>query len=172
MCTDAILIQCKNFRRAVMVFTAPIFLCFFLPSLLIIYALSQIKFRMMILLFASLFFYSWGEPKAVFVMIVLIIFTWLISKTIQKNDQKNIRKKYLILGIAINLSALIIYKYLGFIVGNLNLLNLFNINPPQIALPLGISFYVFQSISYLIDIYRRDIENAPPPSKTCLIFQK
>jgi alginate O-acetyltransferase complex protein AlgI len=126
--------------------------------LLFVYALAQHRFRIIILLFSSIFFYSWGEPRAVFVMIAIIIFTWIIGKYICKTDDIVMKKKYLIFGICLNLMALIVYKYLNFIVYNINFLLLFNIKNPNIALPLGISFYIFQSISYLIDIYRKKVK--------------
>jgi alginate O-acetyltransferase complex protein AlgI len=143
-----------------MVFTSPVFLCLFLPILLAVYALAQYRFRIVVLFVASVFFYSWGEPHAVFVMLLIIFITWTISKFISSCDNLSKRKKLLILGICLNLSALIVYKYLSFIVINFNLLHLFNIKNPHIALPLGISFYIFQSISYLVDIYRKKITHS------------
>ncbi|MDR1952487.1 MAG: MBOAT family protein [Elusimicrobiota bacterium] len=143
-----------------MVFTSPVFLSVFLPILFAVYALSQHRFRIRILLIASLFFYSWGEPKAVLIMILIIISTWLIGSKINKTDDTKLKKRYLILGVCINLSALIAYKYLTFILSNFNLLHLFNIKVPQILLPLGISFYIFQSLSYLVDVYRNKIQSS------------
>jgi alginate O-acetyltransferase complex protein AlgI len=93
-------------------------------------------------------------------MVLIIIVSWFVGRFVSKSSDDKKRKRALILGICLNLLALVIYKYLNFIVANFNLLHLVNIKLPSIALPLGISFYIFQSISYLIDIYRRRIESS------------
>ena len=143
-----------------MVFSSALFLAFFLPTTLGLYFLAQERLRNWVLLIASLFFYAWGEPKAVLVMLGLIAISWGIGILLEKNDGKK-RKWLLVSGIVLNLSALFFYKYWMFFLGNMNLvLETLNFAPatiPQIALPIGISFYVFQIISYLIDVYRKQV---------------
>lgn len=147
-----------------MVFSSPVFLSIFLPVLLGIYFLSQKRLRNYVLLTASLFFYSWGEPKAVFVMLLLIVINYFIGLGQAKYLQnfKGRAKILLALSILINLGALFCYKYLSFFIDISNhFLALFKISPlndPKIALPIGISFYVFQIISYQVDLYRGAIK--------------
>lgn len=143
-----------------MVFSSAIFLSMFLPIVLGLYFLAAERFRNFVLLIASLFFYAWGEPKAVFLMIGLIIISYGIARLIDRN--KGILKNiYLALGIILNLAGLLYYKYWMFLIENINLLSTslhfeaFTV--PQIALPIGISFYVFQIMSYLIDIWRKEV---------------
>ena len=143
-----------------MVFSSALFLALFLPITLGLYFLSQEKLRNYVLLIASLFFYAWGEPKAVLVMVGLIAISWCIGLYMDKVDGRK-RKLLLAGGIILNLSALFFYKYWMFFLGNMNLvLETLNFAPakiPQIALPIGISFYVFQIMSYLIDVYRKTV---------------
>lgn len=143
-----------------MVFSSALFLALFLPTTLGLYFLAQEKLRNYVLLFASLFFYAWGEPRALFVMLGLIVISWLIGLLLDRTDGTK-RKYWLILGIIANLSALFFFKYWMFFLGNTNLvlesLNFAPVTIPQIALPIGISFYVFQIISYLIDVYRKEV---------------
>lgn len=139
-----------------MVFSSTLFLTMFLPIVLGIYFLAQEKLRNMVLLIASLLFYAWGEPKAVWIMVALIILSYFVGVGIEKYPKY--ARGILSLGIIANLSALIFYKYWMFLLGNINLLSgWFHFEPfkiPAIALPIGISFYVFQIMSYLIDVYR------------------
>ena len=143
-----------------MVFSSALFLSFFLPIVLSIYFLAQEKFRNYVLLIASLFFYAWGEPKAVLVMIGLIILSYCIGLWINEAEEKK-KNLFLLLGIIANLSALFFFKYWMFFLQNTNfILETLNFSPvkvPDIALPIGISFYVFQIISYLIDVYRKEV---------------
>lgn len=141
-----------------MVFSSTLFLTMFFPFFLGTYFLSHEKFRTYVLLFFSLFFYSWGEPVAVFIMMFLIMFSWKIALLIEESKYRNF---FFSFGISVNLLALILYKYLSFLIENLNILlkvlNVPQLHDPQIALPIGISFYVFQIISYLFDTYRKEI---------------
>jgi len=141
-----------------MVFSSTVFLSLFLPIVLMLYFLAKETLRNYVLLGASLLFYAWGEPKAVVIMIGLIFVSWIIGKKIYTSKYKN-GLIWLILGVTINLSALFFYKYWMFFLDNINLLsNTFSFEPikiPYIALPIGISFYVFQILSYLIDVYRK-----------------
>ena len=142
-----------------MVFSSALFLTMFFPLVLGFYFLAQERLRNYVLLAASLLFYAWGEPKAVFVMIALIAVSYIAALAIEKYPRY--AKMFLVAGIALNLSALLFYKYWMFLLENVNLLSgllafkPFNI--PKIALPIGISFYVFQILSYLIDVYRKQV---------------
>ncbi len=141
-----------------MLFSSTIFLFVFLPIVLLLYygIARKENTRNMVLLLASLGFYAWGEPKFVLIMIVCIIANYTFGMLVDKyRDDKN--KSVIILAtmLSFNLVVLGIFKYLGFIVQNINGLLHMNIEVPQIALPIGISFFTFQSISYVIDVYKK-----------------
>lgn len=145
-----------------MVFSSSLFLTIFLPLLLAIYFLSPRCLRNVVLLSFSLVFYAWGEPHAVWVMIMLMVANYVCAM---------LGGWLLILGIVLDLGALFFYKYLGFAVENVNsLAGFFGVGGrfavPDIALPIGISFYVFQLVSYLIDVRRK----AVPVQKNPLDF--
>jgi len=133
-----------------MVFSSLIFLWLFLPIVLGVYFLAQDKYRNLLLLIASLFFYAWGEPIYILVMIFSILANYVCGRFI--GSEKN--KLALVIGIIINLSLLGVFKYCGFVIENVNALTGLNIAIKPLSLPIGISFYTFQSISYLVDIYR------------------
>lgn len=143
-----------------MVFSSALFLTMFFPIVLGIYFLAQEKLRNYVLLAASLLFYAWGEPKAVFIMIALITASYFIALGMEKFS--NHAKAILVIGIVLNLSTLLFYKYWMFLLENINLLSgalsLKAVKIPKIALPIGISFYVFQILSYLIDVYRGQVK--------------
>ncbi len=141
-----------------MLFSSLIFLYFFLPIVLFIYFLIRPSFRNLFLLVASLVFYFWGEQVFFWVFLSTIVFNYFISRAILASNVKSRKKLFLIFGICLNALTLIIFKYLNFITFNLN--NFFsNIAITDLALPIGISFFIFQEISYLVDIYK-----APPKS--------
>ena len=141
-----------------MIFSSLSFIFFFLPLLLIIYFISKEKYRNYILLLFSLLFYSWGEPKYILLMILSIIINYYSALKIDKKINKRSKKLLLIISIILNLSILFYFKYIDFFVSNLN--NMFNISLKRIdvILPIGISFYTFQEISYLIDVYKKRIK--------------
>ena len=134
-----------------MVFSSLVFIWLFLPVVLTLYFISQEKYRNLLLLVASLFFYAWGEPIYVFVMILSIITNYICGLKIGSANRK---KLVLTIGVIINLSLLGVFKYSGFVIENINTLTGLNIAIKPLSLPIGISFYTFQSISYLVDIYR------------------
>lgn len=146
-----------------MLFTSPVFLFIFLPFVIIIYFLTPKKYRNLILLISSLIFYAWGEQEIVVIMLVSIVTDYLAGKIIYSG-----RKKIgLILSISINLLMLTIFKYFSFIVDNLNVLLdtlgapiLFTNGTPEISLPIGISFFTFQTMSYTIDVYYGKAEHS------------
>ena len=135
-----------------MVFSSLVFLWLFLPIVIGTYFLAQEKYRNLLLLIASLFFYAWGEPIYVLVMIFSIVINYVCGQLIGGESAKN--KMALVIGVIINLSLLGVFKYSGFIVENINALTGLQLALKPLALPIGISFYTFQSISYLVDIYR------------------
>ena len=134
-----------------MLFTSISFLYYFLPALIIIYFITPKKYKNIILLIASLLFYFYGEPKYVFLMIAEIIIAYIGAILIDKytNQSKNI----LITTLFIHVFLLIIFKYTDFIIQTINDISNANIKLLNIALPIGISFYTFQIISYIIDVY-------------------
>ena len=143
-----------------MVFSSNIFLFFYLPAFLILYLCSPAKFKNLVIFIASLFFYAWGEQLLVLVMLASTAVDYFSGLIIEKGY----RKTGLWLSIIINLSVLTFFKYFNFFVENFNsLLNISgmplggSLHFMNIALPLGISFYTFQSMSYTIEVYRGTI---------------
>lgn len=149
-----------------MVFSSIIFLFLYLPCTLTVFYLLDKKYRYLFLLAANLLFYAWGEKEYIILLVVFIIVNYLMGLGIQYfRDINDIRKARaaLIFGLILNISTLVIYKYSYFFLSNLiNLLGDLNIYisyiPQQTHLPIGVSFFTFQAISYLIDIYRKDVE--------------
>ena len=140
-----------------MVFSSILFLFYFLPVVLIMYFISPRKYRNYILFFTSLFFYSWGEPKYIWIMLFSTVVDYTCGRRIHDYKVKEDFKKaklWLLISIVVNLSLLGFFKYSDFIISNVN--NVFNLTIPllKLALPIGISFYTFQTMSYTIDLYR------------------
>lgn len=139
-----------------MLFTSISFLYYFLPALIIIYFITPKKYKNIILLIASLLFYFYGEPKYVFLMIAEIIIAYIGAILIDK--YKNQSKNILIITLFIHVLLLIIFKYTDFIIQTINDISNANIKLLNIALPIGISFYTFQIISYIIDVYNGKVK--------------
>lgn len=141
-----------------MLFSSLEFLYLFLPVTLLIYFFSPLRWRNLILLAVSLIFYGWGEPVYVFLMMFTITVDYIFGRLIEKKlDDKKKARKYLFAAIAVNLAILGFFKYAGFIIENLRFIpGLEGIEAPEISLPIGISFYTFQALSYVIDVYRND----------------
>lgn len=138
-----------------MVFSSILFIFKFLPIALITYFITPMKLKNLTLLILSLFFYSWGEPKYFILMIASIIVDFLISINIEKRrDKKLLCKNLLLLSLIFNLGMLIFFKYSNFFIDNLNEIFKLSINNLNLTLPLGISFYTFQTLSYTIDVYK------------------
>ncbi|MBR5751112.1 MAG: MBOAT family protein, partial [Clostridia bacterium] len=140
-----------------MVFTSNAFLFFFLTLTLALYFIVR-KSRVLanaVLTVMSLLFYAWGEPKFVLVMMGSIVMNWLLALGIDKSASRPGRKKaLLVLGVALNVCVLAVFKYANFAVRNVNALFGAHIADPKIALPIGISFFTFKAMSYVIDVYR------------------
>ena len=147
-----------------MLFSSPVFLFGFLPVTLFIYYFSPKSVKNLILLLCSLFFYAWGEVFYLAVMLISIsanyIFGLLIYKY-QELSNKKLASLYVTMGVGVNMILLISFKYANFVVDNINIvLTLFDIKILGLApvhLPLGISFFTFQAISYIVDVYRKEV---------------
>ena len=142
-----------------MLFSSLLFLYIFLPVVLLLNFLVKKKYRNGLLLLASLVFYAWGGISYTLLLIFSILFNFIIGKLIAKNLTNFKARAYLTIGIIINLGFLGVFKYASFIIENLNDLivssgHVFIIKDPGLLLPIGISFYTFQALSYLIDVYR------------------
>lgn len=140
-----------------MVFSSIIFMFTFLPIILVTYYLSPRKLRNFILLLGSLVFYAWGEPIYIILMILTIIINYVLALLIK--NQKGRRKKIIfVLTLALNVGMLGFFKYYDFIVRNINSIFSLNIQYNNLSLPIGISFYTFQTISYIVDVYLNKVE--------------
>ncbi|OOM82354.1 peptidoglycan O-acetyltransferase [Clostridium puniceum] len=138
-----------------MVFSSLLFIFIFLPITLAVYYICPKKFRNIVISIVSLIFYAWGEPIYIIIMIFSTIFDYTNGRLIYENkNNKKTAKLILIFSIAINLGLLCFFKYYGFIVNNINGLFNLEIKINSMPLPLGISFYTFQTMSYVIDVYR------------------
>ena len=142
-----------------MLFSSLTFLFAFLPATILFYYLAKNKFKNYIILIASLIFYAWGEPKYIILMILSIIVNYFLALSISKKNKTNKSRKFiLIIAIIINIGTLFLFKYLDFAISNINLAFNFALNTPGLALPIGISFYTFQILSYVIDVYRKKVK--------------
>lgn len=138
-----------------MVFSSPLFIFAFLPVAVIGYYLLNPRFRNFFLLIISLLFYAWGEPKFVVVLIASVFMNYLFALVVNRFREKRIIV-YLILAVMVvsNLAIFFVYKYLDFTITNINVLFGADIPLRNIALPIGISFFTFQAMSYVFDVYR------------------
>lgn len=150
-----------------MVFSSLVFMFAYLPITLLAYYLVPRQGRNIFLFIVNLIFYGWGEPKLVLLMVFNIFFNyiggWLVDK--YRADAKK-KKLFLILTCVLDIGILAVFKYTGMITETLNMLPFLNIPELQISLPIGISFYTFQTMSYVIDVYRDDA----PVSKNFIDF--
>ena len=141
-----------------MLFSSTTFIYLFLPVVLLGYYLLfrwSKKLQNIFLLMASLFFYAWGEPKFVLIMIASILLNWAIGLLVYRfKEHKLLCKGFIAMDVALNLALLFVFKYLGFTCNTINSLFGAGWNVPSIALPIGISFFTFQGMSYVIDVYR------------------
>lgn len=141
-----------------MLFSSLIFIFAFFPLFLSIYYVVPFKCKNIILLIFSLIFYAWGEPKYIILLLLITLLNYICGIFIDKNkDNKKTKRIILILCIISNLVILGYFKYTNFIINNLNSLGL-KFNVLNVVLPLGISFYIFQTMSYTIDLYRNKVK--------------
>lgn len=137
-----------------MLFSSLSFLYYFLPCVLIIYFLAPKKWKNSVLLLSSLFFYAWGEPKYVLLMLLAILCGYLFALLIERYRSRTLSRLFLILSVSISAAILGFFKYADFFIQNFNAVTGLSLPLLRIALPIGISFYTFQLISYTVDVYR------------------
>lgn len=141
-----------------MVFSSTIFLCVYLPLVLLGYYICPKKGKNLFLLIVSLIFYAWGEPKYVFLMIFSILVNYVFGLLMDKHRENKKRLKLLlVISVIIDLGLLSVFKYTDFIITNINSVFGAGFDLLNIALPIGISFYTFQAMSYTIDVYRDNV---------------
>lgn len=138
-----------------MVFSSISFIYYFFPIVILIYYLLPFKYKNTFFLLSSLLFYSWGEFKYIFLIVISITANYIFGLLL--DNERIMRKKVLILAIVFNIGTLGIFKYFVFFIETIN--NLFgsSFSTPNIRLPLGISFFTFQALSYIIDLYRKEV---------------
>ena len=142
-----------------MVFSSSVFLLVFLPLVLVAYFIVPGRAaKNCLLLLASLVFYAWGEPTYIVLMVVSIFANWLFGVLIDRASEAGTRKTLLISDLVVNLALLCFFKYEGFLAENINALLGSSVVPDlELPLPIGISFYTLQAVSYVIDVYRREV---------------
>ena len=140
--------------EGIMVFSSLIFIFAYLTVTLILYYLTPRRFRNIILFVVSLLFYGWGEPKYILLMIISIVSAYLMGFFIEKYrlQSKSVARAFLIISLLINLSFLLFFKYYNFFAQNIGIATI-----KDLTLPVGISFYTFQIMSYSIDLYRGNV---------------
>ncbi len=139
-----------------MLFSSMTFIYVFLPIVVLLYLITKKEFHNPILLTASIIFYAWGEPKYLSIMLLTIIINYFGAICIEKYN--NNKKAVLILTLLGNLGFLVYFKYFSFILENINGIFHSHISIPDVIKPIGISFYIFQAMSYLIDVYREEVK--------------
>lgn len=147
-----------------MVFSSIFFIFAFLPVTVIVYYSLGKHLRNIVLLIASLFFYAWGEPVYVLLMCGSIMINYFIGTLLGRDDTgKRKSKLFLIIALVFNLGCLAYFKYFGMIISTIASISSWNLNVRTPVLPLGISFYTFHALSYVIDVYRRKIRSQKSP---------
>ncbi len=141
-----------------MVFSSIPFVYYFLPVVILLYFMVPKSLKNTVLLFSSLFFYGWGEPEYVFLMIASVAVNYILGVLIEKFRHNLLSKLFLGISIMFSLGMLGYFKYADFFIENFSALTGFRIETLKIALPIGISFYTFQILSYTIDVYRGNVK--------------
>lgn len=142
-----------------MVFSSNIFIFWFLPIVFLLLFFIPNKYKNLLLLIASLFFYAWGEVRYILIMIASIIVDYSMSRFIEiHRDKPTLTRVYLWISIAFNLGLLILFKYFNFFIENTNALFNLSLSFSKLTLPLGISFYTFQTMSYTMDVYNNKVK--------------
>ena len=149
-----------------MVFSSIPFIFFFLPIFLIIYYVVPFKVKNVILLIFSLIFYAWGEPVYILLMVFSSVLDYVNGRLLEKYEKKRIRNFILLESVIVNLLLLSFFKYSDFLIESIN--SIFNTSIPllNLPLPIGISFFTFQTMSYTIDVYRKEV----PAEKSFIHF--
>lgn len=152
-----------------MIFASLLFLYIFLPLNMILYfAVPDLKIKNAILIAFSLVFYAWGEPVWVFLLIFTAYLDYRHGVTIEKNRGKPAAKRALILSLVTDIGIFFVFKYSGFFISNINAVTGLSLYVPKFSLPIGISFYTFQTLTYVIDVYRGNTKAQPKFSKYIL----
>lgn len=142
-----------------MIFSSVIFLVYFLPAFLALYFLAPTKFKNPLLLISSIFFYAWGAPLFIFAILATTTVDFYFVKLLHNAQTDQKRKTLLILSLCLNVGMLFYFKYCNFFIDNINavlgLCGIHEVSWTKVILPIGISFYTFESITYVVDVYRR-----------------
>ena len=141
-----------------MVFSSVVFLYIFLPIMLILYFIVPSKLKNAVMICASLIFFAWGEIKYILIMLLLAVMDFWCGNKITESSEKKKRRLYLFIDVSVNLLILFFFKYADFIIENINIVTHLNIKPLNIPLPIGVSFNTFQSLSYIIDVYKNKVK--------------
>jgi len=146
-----------------MVFSSIPFLYYFLPAVLAVYFLVPGQLKNAVLLLSSLFFYGWGEPKLLWLMVFTIALFYVCGLAIERATTQKGKKLWLTVSVVISVALLGIFKYADFFLGSFNAMTGLSLPLLKLALPVGISFYTFQSLSYTIDVYRGTVPAQKDP---------
>ncbi len=142
-----------------MVFSSILFLLYFLPTFLIVYYIVPKKYKNLVLLLSSIFFYSWGAPRFIFVILGTTFVDFYLVRWMSLSESRFRRRALLTLSVSINLGLLFYFKYSNFFIDNLNaalsVAGIKEIGWAKLILPIGISFYTFETITYVVDVYRK-----------------
>ena len=148
---------CKYYYN--MVFSSILFLIYFLPIFLVVYYVTPQRFRNGFLLLSSVVFYSWGAPRFIFVILGTTIIDFVLVRLMDRTANNWRRRLFLLLSVSINLGLLFYFKYSNFFVENINevlgSIGMNRISWIKLVLPIGISFYTFETITYVVDVYRK-----------------
>lgn len=143
-----------------MLFNSYIFIFVFLPITLLLYfgfnKIKKYEIAKLVLVIASLYFYAYFNVKYLFIIVASILINYLFNRIFRKLKNKNFRKILLIIGVAFNIGMIFYYKYYDFVISTINSLASTNFNLINVMLPLGISFFTFQQMAYVIDSYKGD----------------
>ncbi len=146
-----------------MLFSSIPFLYYFLPVVILLYFIVPKALKNTVLLLSSLIFYAWGEPRYVFLMIATVLFNYILGILIEKTRGKILSKFFVTLSVVASLAVLGYFKYADFFIYNFNALTGLSVPFLKIALPIGISFYTFQILSYTVDVYRGSVSAQKNP---------
>lgn len=149
-----------------MLFSSIPFLYYFLPAVLVLYFLAPGKQRNTVLLVSSLVFYGWGEPRLLFLMVFTIVLFYFCGLAIGRAGEQKRKKFWLLVSVVVSIALLGIFKYADFFIGTFNALTGLGLPMLRLALPVGISFYTFQCLSYTVDVYRGTV----PPQRNLVSF--
>lgn len=137
-----------------MVFSSIVFLVYFLPLFLLVYHLIPHKFKNAVILISSIIFYSWGGPKFIFVILGTTFLDFLLVKKMSEQASQKGKRIFLVVSLCLNLGLLFYFKYFNFFIDTFNQVLGADIHWTKIILPIGISFYTFESVTYVVDVYR------------------